>query len=260
MGACGEAVAALPSAHWVFVSTLNVYADDSDPAGPGAGRLRDPESADVDPSSGPDAYGAMKVACEQLVADGAASAAVVRPGLIVGPGDPSGRFAYWPARLRRLLDDARREVLAPGDPADPVQVIDVRDLAAWIVDLAESRTGGVLDAVRPAVQLADLLADVARGCGVEPRWRWASRAELEAADVRPWSGERSLPLWLPRPEYAGLPAHDAGPALAAGLRPRAVADTARDTLAWLRATPDAAVTGLSAHEEDDVLRGLAPPR
>ncbi|MGF0117309.1 NAD-dependent epimerase/dehydratase family protein [Promicromonospora sp. Marseille-Q5078] len=248
-----RAVAALPAAHWVFVSTVNVYADDSDPAGPGEGRLRDPEPEDVDPSASAEAYGAMKVACEEIVRAGAVSAAVVRPGLIVGPGDPSGRFAYWPARMRRVLDDGAADVLAPGDPADPVQVIDVRDLAAWVVDLAAARTEGVFDSVGPVTTTGTLLADVARGCGADPRWAWADSDRLEAADVRPWSGERSLPLWLPRPEYDGMPAHDARPALAAGLSPRPVADTARDTLDWLRATPDAAVTGLTADEEAQVL-------
>ncbi|MFE5341268.1 NAD-dependent epimerase/dehydratase family protein [Isoptericola sp. NPDC056578] len=250
-----RAVAALPDAHWVFVSTVNVYADDADPGGPGVGRLREPLVDDVDGAQDPEAYGAMKVACEELVREGAASAAVVRPGLIVGPGDPSGRFAYWPARLARVLDDGA-DVLAPGDPVDPVQVIDVRDLAAWLVDLAERRTRGTFDAVGPVTPVGDLLAAVARGVGAAPRWAWADDAALAAADVRPWSGERSLPLWLPRPEYDGMPAHDAAPARAAGLSPRPVEETARDTLAWLREAPAAAVTGLTAGEEAAVLAGL----
>ncbi|MFC8599442.1 NAD-dependent epimerase/dehydratase family protein [Isoptericola sp. NPDC057191] len=250
-----RAVAALPGAHWVFVSTVNVYADDADPGGPGAGRLRDPEPEDVDPAASAEAYGAMKVACEEIVRAGAAGAAVVRPGLIVGPGDPSGRFTYWPARMSRVLDGAV-EVLAPGDPADPVQVIDVRDLAAWVVDLAERRTTGDFDAVGPVTPVGDLLAAVARGTGAEPGWVWADRERLEAADVRPWSGERSLPLWLPRPEYDGMPAHDAGPAAAAGLSCRPVEESARDTLDWWRAAPDAAVTGLTADEEAGVLSAL----
>ncbi|WP_079575021.1 NAD-dependent epimerase/dehydratase family protein [Krasilnikoviella flava] len=250
-----RAVAALSDAHWVFVSTVNVYADDADPGGPGVGRLREPQPDDVDGAEGPEAYGAMKVACEELVRAGAATAAVVRPGLIVGPGDPSGRFAYWPARLARVPEGAT-DVLAPGDPDDPVQVIDVRDLAAWVVDLAARRTEGTYDAVGPLAPVGELLAAVARGVGAEPRWVWADDAALEAADVRPWSGERSLPLWLPRPEYAGMPAHDSAPAIAAGLDPRPVEDTARDTLAWLRATPDAVVTGLTGAEEAEVLADL----
>ncbi|MEU2200565.1 epimerase [Isoptericola sp. NPDC019482] len=251
-----RAVAALPDAHWVFVSTINVYADDADPGGPGVGRLRAPQPDDVDGAEDPEAYGAMKLACEELVGAGAATSAVVRPGLIVGPGDPSGRFAYWPARLGRALDDGGGDVLAPGDPADPMQVIDVRDLAAWLVDLAERRTEGIFDGVGPVVPVGELLAAVARGVGAEPRWVWADDAALEAADVRPWSGERSLPLWLPRPEYAGMPAHDSGPAARAGLASRPVEDVARDTLAWLRATPDAHVTGLTAAEEAAVLADL----
>ncbi len=137
-----------------------------------------------------------------------------------------------------------------------MQVIDVRDLASWVVDLAERRTEGTFDAVGPVTPVGDLLDAVARGVGAEPRWVWADDARLEAADVRPWAGERALPLWLPRPEYDGLPAHDAAPALAAGLAPRPVEETARDTLAWLRATPDAVVTGLTAEEEAQVLAGL----
>lgn len=94
---------------------------------------------------------------------------VVRPGLVVGPGDPSGRFTAWPARLRRLTgapDDG--DVLAPGSPDDLVQTIDVRDLATWIVDLAETSVAGTFDAVAPAVPIAAYLAAVARGCGVAP--------------------------------------------------------------------------------------------
>ncbi|MFI2101901.1 NAD-dependent epimerase/dehydratase family protein [Isoptericola sp. NPDC019693] len=255
-----RAVSALPDAHWVFVSTINVYADDADPGGPGVGRLRAPQADDVDGAEDPEAYGAMKVACEELVRAGAVTSAVVRPGLIVGPGDPSGRFTYWPARLGRARDTgAGTDVLAPGDPADPMQVIDVRDLATWLVDLAERRTEGTFDGVGPVAPIGEHLAAAARGVGAEPRWVWADDDALAAADVRPWSGERSLPLWLPRPEYSGMPAHDAGPALAAGLAPRPVEDTARDTLAWLRATPDAEVTGLTAAEEATVLTHIAVP-
>ncbi|WP_183100878.1 NAD-dependent epimerase/dehydratase family protein, partial [Nocardioides pelophilus] len=147
-----RAVAAVPDAHWVFVSTVNVYADDSVPGRPGTVPLREPITEDVDLSADPEAYGPMKVACEQIVRDGAASWTVVRPGLIVGPGDPSGRFTYWPDRL---ADGG--EVLAPGAPSDIVQVIDVRDLAAWIVTLAERRTVGDFDGVGLPVPIGDLL-------------------------------------------------------------------------------------------------------
>jgi nucleoside-diphosphate-sugar epimerase len=250
------AVAAVPHAHWVFVSTINVYADEATPGGrPGTLALRAPVTEDAD-GLDPATYGGMKVACEEIVRAGAAGSTVVRPGLVVGPGDPTGRFTYWVARLARAATEPGAPVLAPGDPADLVQVVDVRDLATWLVDLAQARTDAVLDAVAPPVPLGELLADVAAGCGAAPRWRWAPRGALEAAGVAPWSGARSLPLWLPRPELGGMAAHDVAASLAAGLRPRPVAETARDTLAWLRATPGATVTGLTAAEEAEVLRVL----
>src|SRR4051795_5665253 len=133
------AVAAYPGAHWVFVSTVNVYADDATPGGtPASLPLVEAMEEDGDLEEDPQAYGRMKVACERIVLDGAASAMVIRPGLIVGPGDPSGRFTYWPKRLA-----AGGEVLAPGDPDDLMQVADVRDLAAWAVTACEQRTTGV---------------------------------------------------------------------------------------------------------------------
>ena len=250
------AVAAVSDAHWVFVSTINVYADESTPGGrPGTLPLREPVWDDTDLSTDPDAYGPMKVACEAIVRDGATSAAVVRPGLIVGPGDPTGRFTYWPARFADVA--SAPTVLAPGDPEDVVQVIDVRDLAAWLVTLAEQRTVGDFDGVGEPTSIRDLLAAVALGSGGgDALLRWTPAAELEAHDVQPWAGDRSLPLWLPRPAYDGLLAHDVEPSLAAGLTLRPVEDTARDTRAWLRATPDAPVTGLTRAEEAAVLAAL----
>jgi nucleoside-diphosphate-sugar epimerase len=252
-----RAVAAMPEPHWVFVSSISVYADDATPhGGPGTLALHRPEHDDVDLGERPEAYGPMKVACERLVRDGAASSVVVRPGLIVGPGDPSGRFTYWPARLARLAEGGPPDVLAPGDEGDLVQVIDVRDLADWIVTLAEARTQGVLDGIAPAVPIGTFLDDVASGCGVAPRWRWTAHEQLERLDVAPWMGERSLPLWLPRPAYDGMMSHDAGAALAAGLVPRPLTETARDTLVWWRSDPGATLTGLTAEQEAEVLAAL----
>jgi nucleoside-diphosphate-sugar epimerase len=243
------AVAAFPSAHWVFVSTVNVYSDESTPGGrPGTLPLREPLHEDVDLAVDMEAYGPMKVACEQIARDGAASATVIRPGLIVGPGDPSGRFTYWPARM---ADGG--EVLAPGRPDDSTQVIDVHDLATWIVDAAETRLTGDYDGVGHATTMADVLTAVAEGCGSEVSLTWVPQEFLTEQGVEPWVGPDSLPLWLPRPEYDGMSAHDATPSYDAGLVTRPVADTARETLAWLRATPDANVTGITREREAEVL-------
>lgn len=246
------AVLAWPGAHWVFVSTVNVYPDESTAGGtPATLALREPLHEDVDLAVDMEAYGPMKVACEQIVQEGATSSMVVRPGLISGPGDPTGRYTYWPARLADLVDGG--EVLAPGHPDDTVQIIDVRDLAAWVVDGAENRTGGVFDGVGPVARIADLLAASAEGVGSTPTWTWVDQEFLTAQGVDPWAGPDAVPLWLPRPEYDGMLAHDVTPSLEAGLRPRPVAETARDTLAWLRAEPDAAVSGITRDREAELL-------
>ena len=253
------AVTAFAEAHWVFVSTINVYEDESTPGGrPGTLAERAPITEDVDLAEDPQAYGPMKVACEQTVREGAASAMVVRPGLIVGPGDPTGRFSYWPARMGDVPDHP--EVLAPGDPSDPVQVIDVRDLAAWIVAAAETCRTGTFDGVGPSTPIRDLLNDVARGVGARPQLTWVPQEFLADQEVAPWMGPRSVPLWLPRPDYDGMCAHDVAPSYEAGLVTRPVAETARDTLAWLRETPDATLTGLGRDEEAAVLAAWAARR
>ena len=228
----------MPDAHWVFVSTISVYTDNASSA---MEPLAEPITEDVDLAVEPDAYGGMKVACEQAVQELAASCVITRPGLIVGPGDPTGRFAYWPQRLAR-----GGEVLAPGRPDDVVQVIDVRDLATWLLDLAGSRTTGVLDAVGTPMPFAAMLAGLAAGLGTEPQLTWVDQDFLEAHDVLPWAGEGSLPLWLPRPEYDGMLAHDPGPAVAAGLRLRTPAETAPGCL-------DSPVFALSAEREAELL-------
>lgn len=244
-----KGVAAWPDAHWVFVSTVNVYADDSIPNGrPGTVPLREPQPEDRDLKNDPESYGPMKVACEQIVRDGAASWTVIRPGLIVGPEDPTGRFTYWPVRLAE-----GGAALAGGLPEDLMQVIDARDLAAWIVTCAEQRTTGDYDGVGEVLPIRDLIAQVAVGVNSDATLTWVPQEFLAEQGVEPWMGPESLPLWLPRPEYDGLGSHDPAPSYAAGLVLRPLADTARDTLAWQRATPDAVVSGMSRDKEAAVL-------
>ncbi|MPZ62284.1 MAG: NAD-dependent epimerase/dehydratase family protein [Propionibacteriales bacterium] len=249
------AVATLgPSAdHWTYVSTCSVYADLATP-----GQAEDASLVTAaEPAEGEspwERYGEFKRACELAVTEGfAGGVLLVRPGLIVGPEDPSGRFAYWPRRM--AADDV---VLAPGSPDEPVQIIDVRDLARWLVSGAERRLTGVFNTVSEPMPRGELLESVARGVRVDggPRLAWADQEFLEAHDVRMWSGDRSAPLWVPLPEYAGHMSRDVSAAIAEGLAVRPVEETARDTLAWLERTPDAAVTGLTDAEHAELLRHL----
>lgn len=243
------AVEAFPDAHWVFVSTISVYPDTATPGAiPTTSALHEPIVDDIDLDVDPEAYGPMKVACEQAVLAGAASSTVIRPGLISGPGDPSGRFTYWPERLA-----AGGEVLSGGEPDDVVQIIDVRDLATWVVTAAERRTTGCFDGIGAPVAFAELLSEIAAGVGAAPTITWVPSAFLREHGVDPWAGPQGLPLWLPRPEYDGMLARDPAPSFDAALTTRPVRETARDTLAWLTQDPDAARTGLSRQREVDVL-------
>ena len=246
-GWVGDALDHFADAHWTFVSTISVYADHSIPGGtPETLPLLPPVTEDVDHDSA-EAYGSAKVACEQAVQSRARAAFVVRPGLIIGPGDPSGRFTYWPERLA-----AGGEVLAPESPDRDTQAIDVRDLAAWIVTGAEQQLTGVYDATGRVQRLGDLVDEVSAAVGGDATLLWAPADFLLERGVTYWSGPRALPLWLPE-DARGMTSHDVSAAFAAGLITRAVAETAADTLAWLRATPDAPCTGLSRAEEQDLI-------
>jgi 2'-hydroxyisoflavone reductase len=233
--------------HWTFVSSISVYADHSTPGGtPDTLPLLPAITEDVEQDS-PDAYGSSKVGCEQLVQARAGEVLVIRPGLIIGPGDPSGRFSYWPERLAEGGD-----VLAPESPDRGTQAIDVRDLAAWIVSCAESRLTGVYDASGRVLPLGTLVDEVVAAVGGNAKLVWATAEFLLERDVAYWSGPRSLPLWLPE-DSRGMTAHNVDAAFAAGLDTRPVGETATDTLAWLRSRDDAPRTGLTRAEEQALL-------
>ena len=133
----------------------------------------------------------------------------------------------------------------------------MRDLAAWIVDCAEARTTGTVDGIGPVQRLADLLDQVAAGVGTSPSFTWVDQELLTAQGVDAWAGPDSIPLWLPRPEYDGMLAHYADLPRAAGLTTRPVEESAADTLAWVDATPDATLTGISRERELELLAGAA---
>ncbi len=247
-----KAVAAWPGPHWVFVSTINVYSDNTTPDPGTDGPFLDAIEEDHDLSEHPEAYGGMKVACERMVREGAERVTLVRPGLIVGPGCPTGRYGYW---AERLADPG--PALGPGDPADRVQIIDVRDLAEWIVRLVEAGTTGTYDGIGPAAPVGDLLAQSAVGVGASPEIVWPGQEFLTEQGVEPWMGDGSLPLWLPRPDYDGMMTHRFDLSAEVGLTVRSYADTARDTLTWVRENPDAPRTGITRDREAEVLAAWA---
>lgn len=239
---------------YIFISTISVYQANDTPAD---------ETAPVLPYTGKDPfaetqkavaevpmlYGRLKAVSEAEARRefGEGATAIVRPGLIVGPGDETDRFTYWPVRLAR-----GGEVLAPGDGSDPVEFVDARDLAEWTVRLAEQRTTGVFNALGPARPMTTrvFLDEVAKGVGARPRFVWAPTAFLAANDVNAWS---DMPVWVPSEGATyGFHRRANARALAAGLTFRPLPITAADTLAWFRTLPD---------ERQAKLRsGLAPER
>jgi nucleoside-diphosphate-sugar epimerase len=215
--------------HWVFVSTCSVYADDSRPGADESAALHAPWHGEgLAPD---DEYGPAKVACERAVLDAVPDALVARAGLIVGYGDRSDRFGYWPARFARAAIGER--VLVP--PADQsLQVVDVEDLAAWLVRCAEGRTGGVLNAIGMEQKLGALI-DLCLLAAAHPvDVVCADDAWLQEQEVLPWMGPDSLPLWLPRPTYAGFMSRANDAARSAGLRFRPLAESVQAALRWER--------------------------
>ncbi|MDP9373627.1 MAG: SDR family oxidoreductase [Chloroflexota bacterium] len=232
-------------ARYIFISTISVYAGFSRPGmdeSAPTGTLADEESEEQTGAT----YGPLKALCErEAEAAMPGRTLVLRPGLIVGPHDPTDRFTYWPRRVAR-----GGEVLAPGRPDRPVQFIDARDLAGWAVRMAETGGTGVYNATGPAdpLTLGRLLDACNEVGGGDARFTWVDEGFLLAEGVGPWM---ELPLWVPdTPEMAGFAAVDCRKAIAAGLTFRPLADTIRATLDW-----DA--TRSSNHEWR---AGLAPAR
>ncbi|MCL2315677.1 MAG: epimerase [Actinomycetia bacterium] len=247
-----RAVAAFPGAHWVFISTLNVYVDESRPGASADDSALVAPQADGDPRADPAAYGPMKVACEEAVRAGAEASLVLRPGLIVGPDDPSGRFAYWPHHAALAAADGAG-LLVPGTPDDPVQFIDVGDLAAWVVRALETRVSGCLDAIGPSLTRRAFVDGLVAGVGGGAEPVYVPSGVLVDHGGAEWSGPRSIPLWVADPAASGFMAREVSASLRAGLAVRPLADTVRETLAWLRSTPDAPITGLTRDEERRLL-------
>jgi len=229
-----QTVELVDAPYYLFVSTRSVYADFAGPTDEDAPIRGDVESEEI-----MEHYGELKAMCERVVQE--RPGAIVRPGLIVGPHDPTGRFSYWPHRISRGGD-----VLAPGPPEEPVTLIDVRDLGEWIVRLCESATHGVFNAV-DVTTWGELLDACVRAVGPNARLVWVSSDWLAEQGVGEWM---ELPLWVSSAEMTGLHRVDNERAVSAGLRFRPLEDTARATLADAKTTDDA---GLKPAREAELL-------
>ena len=233
---------------YVFVSTVSVYASQDTTHA----QLEDAPVGQLrEGMEFPESYGPNKALCEQVVQDVYGDRALVgRPGLIVGPLDRTDRFAYWPRRIAR-----GGRVLAPGDPADRVQFIDVRDLAAWFLDACHAGTGGVYNLTGTPIPFGGLLDLCKAALYSEAELRWIPSGRLVGAGVDPGMG---VPLWIAEPGCEAFNDVDSSRAVAAGLACLPVIDTIRDTLAWdaARGGPAPGDEGLSAAEEDRLLREL----
>ena len=205
---------------YLFTSTRAVYTDFT-------AAVMD-EDAPIGPRGLPEsewtAYGPAKVLAERAVEEGfGARTLIVRPPVIVGPGDRSDRFTYWPDRI-----DAGGEVLVQGDPTDPVQFIDARDLASWVVGMLEDGVGGVFNGAGPVdpLTMGTLLETCRQVGGGDATFHWIDAEFIEEQKI-------FFPIWSPTAgDFGGAHRIDISRAIATGYRNRPLADTVRDTLEW----------------------------
>jgi 2'-hydroxyisoflavone reductase len=245
---------------YVFISTLSVHAseatvgaDESDPVAEYKGTDPMKETQETFRANVGALYGPLKAVCEKEAErcfPGITT--VIRPTLIVGPGDESDRFTYWPVRLDRGGD-----VLAPGDGTDFVQYVDARDLAEWTIRMVEAKTFGTFTAAGPGFEMtmAEMLMGIRAATTAGAKIVWVPADFLRAQKVRPWS---DMPVWVPTtPDTLGFSRRSNRKAVAAGLTFRPLAQTALETLAWFKSLPAerqaTLKAGIKAERERDVL-------
>ena len=246
---------------YLFISTISVYASFTQPNSEDSplGKIADETTEKVDGG----AYGPLKALCEKAAETAMPGrVTVVRPGLIVGPRDPTDRFTYWPARAAR-----GGEMAAPGTPKDRIQFIDSRDLAAFALNLVETQTVGTFNATSPPgmfsmgelVQASITAANAAVKPAPPPHAVWLPADFLEKEKVQPWS---DMPVWIPESgEYASFAEANVSKALRAGMSIRPIQPTVNDTLAWHLQRPEAEraklAAGLTPEREQELLKTWA---
>jgi 2'-hydroxyisoflavone reductase len=241
---------------YIFISTVSVYADTNhgyDETGPTA-KYEGPdpykETIEAMKASGFKTYGPLKALSEQEAQKAfPGKALIIRPGLIVGPRDETDRFTYWPVRI-----DRGGEILAPGQPDEPAQIIDGRDMAEWIIRMAEKGETGIYNAVGPdkPLTMGPMLSGIKDALQSKATFTWASADFLEKQKVEAWS---DMPVWTG--SESGMARTSNKRAIEKGLTFRPLAETARDTLAWFKQrTPERQAklkSGLTPEREKEVL-------
>lgn len=231
---------------YVYISSISVYKDMSKPGVDESGAVETME--DESNEEVMKHYGALKALSEKAAEKAMPGrATVVRPGLIVGPDDPSDRFTYWPVRVAR-----GGEVLAPGSPDDPIQLIDASDLGAFLVTLIEKGATGTFNATGPdKVLTMGAMLDACKAVSKsDAKFLWGDPAFLQAQGIGPWM---DMPTWVPNEgETAGFAKVNIDKALKAGLTFRPIAETAKATLDWYKTLPEARRAKMRA--------GLTPER
>ena len=236
-------------ASYVFVSSISVYVDPMEAPRDETAALATIADATVEAIT-PESYGPLKALCEKAVIDGAGDRAlVVRPGLIVGPLDPTDRFTYWPHRAA-----LGGEMLVPGEPGHNISFIDVRDLADFIVGCVERGTSGIFNASGDTANttMGDLIESCLRAAAVRTEATWVDEEFVKKNEIAPWS---ELPAWIPTGEDTLMWASSAK-AVAAGLTYRPLDDTVRATLDFTRAKglDRPLKSGLTRERETELLR------
>jgi 2'-hydroxyisoflavone reductase len=247
-----RAVRDLTTAHWVLISTGNVYARFDRPE-------QDEDAALLPPLAGEvmaemTEYGPAKVACEEAVRAAPAPATVIRAGLIGGPGDGSGRSGYY---VWRCAHPTGEDMLVPGDLTFPCALIDVDDLADWVLRCAVDRIAGTFNATGPTTSLGALLRTCREVVGDgAPTLRPVPEDVLERAGVSAWMGARSLPLWITDPDWRYFATLDTTRARARGLHTRPLAETMARTLEYELARAEPRQAGLCDEDEREVRAAL----